>query len=115
MRALRVFIAIALTGCANSFGTAPEQGPPSAVVRSPSGKLLCAVHRYPLVTVDGWQYSGLVRWARLTPLALEEVNKHPNRVPCGYSLYPRKDFPTRAKITYCRMCEADVGPHGDFW
>jgi hypothetical protein len=51
--------ALVLTSCANAPKHVEEKIKPTTI-RSPSGQILCAVHKIPLSTIHGWRTEGIV-------------------------------------------------------
>ena len=95
-----LFSLFVLTGCCT-----PWHGP--AVVTTPTGSRICAKHRIPLVTVDGYQIhtepnecidpdSDKVEHVKLC---------YPNAIPWYESLTSFNGHGDPAKITYCPLCE----------
>ena len=107
MRVVYGGLAFLLVSCA-----APVLHEYPKFAKSPTGQLLCGVHKVPIVTVRAYSYSTERTIVLEHPIGLaaekgEDCN--PNRIPTGYSLRPTKDLRIQSEVEYCPWCQDGVG------
>src|ERR1700730_11279524 len=98
-------VLLSVAGCMNcpKYITQPT-------ITSSTGATLCARHRIPLITVNGWAESSEAR-AKIydsvyMQLLVETCN--PNSIPPWRSLHRSARYDVRAKVSYCPLCEKAV-------
>ena len=82
----------------------PWRGAPTTVAAS--GQRLCAKHRIPLVTANGYMdYASCI-----TPTTETAAVRacSPNAIPLEFSLRRTRYYRILSKVTYCPRCEAEL-------
>ena len=100
-----VLILICLgVGCAHRLEYIPPPFMDQPILTSPSGEKICALHRTPLITVDGFGVGpGMMICS--TSDAVQASGYYPNHV--SGSLQSNCVFSVSRRITYCLHCEEE--------
>ncbi len=97
---LNLVVLVCLSACSTDW-----RGP--AVLRSASGRRICAKHHVPLITVRGFEATSdtLVdpyeAWFQIAA-------PYPNHIPEYQSLQRDRDFSEPTMITYCPKCQHEL-------
>jgi hypothetical protein len=92
---------ILLSSCASQRA---NDRPPAATLVTPSGAVACAIHKSPLVEVEGWCFDGINPPCPL-PQYVEIADRFPNGIPFGCSLHQSEHTPRKRNFHYCPECE----------
>ena len=101
-------IGLLIVGCAQPIAEVDRQLPVDRI-KSPSGRILCAVHRVPLTTARGWRSEAIIMSHPVGAASIKFEEDNPNRIPFGESLSKTKECPIAGEVTFCRLCEKGVG------
>ena len=101
-----LFFAFLLSSCVD--GVVPSGATPAATT-SPASRKLCEVHHIRLTTINGWWDGNVTILSPVDEVAKKYVQRHPHRIWLNESRVRSSKFTIPKKITFCRLCEQDVG------
>lgn len=103
-----VLFAVLVAGCATPPRHVEQQLKPTRI-KSPDGKVLCAIHKIPLTTIHGWRSDAIILEHPIGEAAAREDDCNPNRIFSGESRTRTKECNIPAEITFCKWCDEGVG------